>query len=460
MLSWEYPPRIVGGISPHVFELSRQLAGIGYEVHVVTKATPAAPKEEVEPSGVHVHRVELGATPHNFLHEIQILNRVTDLRVRQLLESWREEGLPTIFHAHDWLSLDAARELKYEYQLPVVATIHATESGRNHGIHTEVSRYIHEQEYWLTYEAWRVIVCSEYMKGEVCRSFSCPEDKVDVAFNGVDPGQFTFEATDEELATWRASLAEPDEPVVLYVGRFVREKGIHVLLSAASSVLARRPKAKFVVVGGGNRKSLENFVRWVGIEDRVKFTGFVSGRPLHQIYRVADVAVFPSLYEPFGIVALEGMAAGVPVVTSDAGGLKEVVLHDKTGTTSFAGDSGSLAWAILRVLDDRARTDRLREAATQRLTQDFDWKRIAEQTAAVYERVWAEFLESHWADRSLWPVKPGAVERAESLQVRSKATTGAYVPRPLSAINIPSEPLDPDTAIAGGESEAEQSAPS
>ncbi|MGE0002610.1 MAG: glycosyltransferase family 4 protein [Fimbriimonadaceae bacterium] len=456
MLSWEYPPRIVGGISPHVFELSRQLAGLGYEIHVVTKATPAAPKEQVEPSGVHVHRVELDETPHNFLHEIQILNRVTDIRVRQLLESWREEGLPTVFHAHDWLSLDAARELKYEYQLPVVATVHATESGRNNGIHTEVSRYIHEQEYWLTYEAWRVIVCSEFMKGEVRDSFSCPADKVDVIYNGVDADMFAFEATTEEMAEWRSILAEPDEPIVLYVGRFVREKGIHVLLTAASSVLSKQPKAKFVIVGGGNRKNLESFVRWVGIEDRIRFTGFVSGRPLHQMYRVADVAVFPSLYEPFGIVALEGMAAGVPVVTSDAGGLQEVVLHDRTGTTSYAGDSGSLAWAILRVLEDPERSSQLQAAATRRLAEDFDWRSIAEQTAQVYERVWSEFLVSYWADKSLWPVRPGARERAESLHVRDKATTGAYVPRPMSAINVPSEPLDPDAAIAGGKSESEE----
>lgn len=456
MLSWEYPPRIVGGISPHVFELSRQLSGLGYEIHVVTKATPTAPSEEVEPSGVHVHRVELAESPHNFLHEIQLLNRATDHRVRQLLESWREEGSPTIFHAHDWLSLDAARELKYEYQLPVVATVHATESGRNNGIHTAVSRYIHEQEYWLTYEAWRVIVCSAYMKQEVSRTFACPEDKVDVIYNGVDPSKFDFEATSEELQAWRAELAEPDEPIVLYVGRFVREKGIHVLLTAASSVLSRIPRAKFVIVGGGDRKNLENFVRWIGIEDRVKFVGFVSGRPLHQIYRVADVAVFPSLYEPFGIVALEGMAAGVSVVSSDAGGLREVVLHDQTGTTSFAGDAGSLAWAVLRVLEDPVRSERLRAAATRRLGEDFDWKGIALQTADVYERVWAEFLQSYWADRSLWPVRPGATERAKSLRVRSKAATGAYMPRPQPHVTVPEISLDPDTAIAAGESETEE----
>lgn len=457
MLSWEYPPRIVGGISPHVKDLSQDLAKLGVEVHVVTKATPQAPDEEVEASGVHVHRVHLSQEPHNFVHEIQLLNQATDLRVRRMLEDWRPGGQPTIFHAHDWLSLDSARELKYEYQLPMVATVHATEWGRNNGVHTGLSKYIHEQEYWLTYEAWRTIVCSEFMRDEVNKYFNLPSDKIDVIFNGVEPQKFEFEATPEELALWRGRLAEPDEKIVVYVGRFVREKGIHVLLNAASSILAEEPKTKFVIVGGGNRENLERFVRWFGLSDRVIFTGFMKDRALHQIYRSADVAVFPSLYEPFGIVALEGMAAGCAVVASDAGGLKEVVVHDITGTSCYAGDPGSLAWAVLRTLRDPERAERLKAAARARLDTDFNWENIATKTLAVYERVWSEFLTSHWADKSLWPVKPGADERADRLRVRDKALTGAFVARPQSSAHIPTVvPASADAAIAAGESEEEE----
>ncbi|MBX3095443.1 MAG: glycosyltransferase family 4 protein [Fimbriimonadaceae bacterium] len=453
MLSWEYPPRIVGGISPHVFELCPELVKRGIEVHVVTKSTPKAPDEETEATGVHVHRVHLEREPHNFVDEIQLLNKATDLKCRQLLESWRAEGLPTVFHAHDWLSLDAARELKYEYQLPMVATVHATEKGRHGGIHGDLSRYIHEQEYWLTYEAWRVIVCSQFMRQEVHNSFSCPLDKIDVVFNGVDASKFRFEATDAEIAEWRGRLARPDEKIVMYVGRFVREKGIHVLLNAASSVLAKQPETKFVIVGGGNRESLERFVRWYGLEEKVLFTGFMANRSLHQLYRVADVAVFPSLYEPFGIVALEGMAAGCAVVASDAGGLKEVVIHDVNGTSTYAGDAGSLAWGILKVLGDPKRADRLKQNADRRLNTDFHWKNLAEQTHRVYERVWREFLQSPWAARTLWPVTPGAQERAERLRVAEKAATGAFAPKSPSPVAAPEIEFDPDEAIAAGKSE-------
>lgn len=437
MLSWEYPPRIVGGISPHVFDLSQKLVARGVEVHVITKATPLAPDEETEQSGVRVHRVHLETEPDNFIHEIQLLNKATDLRCRQLLEEWRPEGSPVIFHAHDWLSLDAARELKYEYQLPMVATIHATEIGRNNGIHTDIQRYIHEQEYWLTYEAWRIVVCSEFMRGEVMRAFSSPRDKIDVIFNGVNADRFEFEWSADERAAWRARLALPTEKIVMYVGRFVREKGIHVLLSAASIILADQPHVKFVIVGGGHRERLEKFVRWYGLQDKVLFTGFMADRSLHQLYRCADVAVFPSLYEPFGIVALEGMAAGAAVVSSDAGGLREVVLHGETGTTSFAGSPESLAWAVLDVLKNPQQAEIMKRQARARLSKEFEWNRIAEQTVAVYDRVWSEFLGSYWAHETLWPVTPGAEERALRLHVADKARTGAFSGRPSRQTNVP-----------------------
>ena len=430
MLSWEYPPRIVGGISPHVYELSQQLQAQGVEVHVITKATPTAPDEQIEPSGVNVHRVHLKSEPKDFVHEIQLLNEATDLRVRQLLEGWRAGGEPTIFHAHDWLSLDAARELKYEYMLPVVATVHATEWGRHGGIFNETSRYIHEQEYWLTYEAWRVIVCTEFMKGEVERLYNIPTDKVDVIYNGVDASKFEFEWSEEERSAHRAKLALSEEKIVMYVGRFVREKGIQVLLNAASVVLAEEPNTKFLIVGGGHRERLEKFVHWAGLENKVLFTGFMANRSLHQLYRCADVAVFPSLYEPFGIVALEGMAAGASVVASDAGGLREVVLNDVTGTSSYAGDPASLGWAILKVLRDPVRAKRLQDAAKRRLRTDFDWSLLAEQTIDVYNRVWAEFLDSYWAAGTVWPVSPGADERAAELNLEAKAIEGVPIEHP------------------------------
>lgn len=452
MLSWEYPPRIVGGISPHVFDLSEKLASKGVEVHVITKSTPLASDEEIEPSGVHVHRVHLADKPNDFIHEIQLLNQATDRRVRKLLEDWRPGGAPTLFHAHDWLSLDSARNLKYEYNLPLVATLHATEWGRHGGIYSDASKYIAEQEYWLTYEAWRLIVCSDFMRGEAVRLFSTPYDKIDIIYNGVKPEKFDFEWAEEEMAAKRAQFAEPHEKIVIYVGRFVREKGIQVLLNAAHAVLAEEPDTKFLIVGGGQRERFENFVRWAGLSDKVIFTGFMANRSLTELYRCADVAVFPSLYEPFGIVALEGMAAGIPVVSSDAGGLREVVKHDETGTTTFANDPSSLAWGIRKALGDQKRAKDLAANAKKRLHEEFAWDGLADQTIDVYERVWAEFLESYWAERTVWPVSPGAEERYEQLHLKEKAealvnTEFVERPRPRVSIQIDETEDDPLAAM-------------
>jgi glycosyltransferase involved in cell wall biosynthesis len=440
MLSWEYPPRIVGGISPHVYDLSQELVKLGIEVHVVTKATSQAPDEEVESSGVVVHRVHLDDSPRNFVHEIELLNGATERRVRQLLEDWRPGGQPTLFHAHDWLALEAARELKFEYSLPMVATIHATESGRNQGVHNDLQRYISEEEYWLSFEAWRLIVCSEYMKQHVSDIFSCPSDKIDVIFNGVTPEKFQFEWSDSDRLSWRKRFADDNENIVLFVGRFVREKGIQDLLSAAGSILATHPNTRFLIVGGGHRELFERFVDWFGIADKVTFTGFMGGRDLLQMFRIADVAVFPSLYEPFGIVALEAMAAGTSVVASEAGGLKEVVMHDVTGTSCYPGDPESVAWAVRRVLDDSERSLRLRQNASLRLKTDFEWPMIAKKTVAVYEQVWNEFLESYWAADTVWPVVAGAEERWRNRQLSQRALSGATLnkPRPATQPDAPS----------------------
>jgi glycogen(starch) synthase len=246
----------------------------------------------------------------------------------------------------------------------------------------------------------------------------------------VEARKFEFDWDEEDRRKHRAKLALPEERIVMYVGRFVREKGIHVLLNAASAVLAQEPNTKFLIVGGGNRDRFEKFVHWAGLQDKVLFTGFMANRSLHQLYRVADVAVFPSLYEPFGIVALEGMAAGAHVVSSDAGGLREIVINDQTGTSCYSNDPESLAWAILRVFRDPERADRLASKARERLFTDFDWGHIADQTISLYDRVWAEFLDSYWAADTVWPVSPGAAERAEKLKLKDKAKQGVMVARP------------------------------
>jgi glycosyltransferase involved in cell wall biosynthesis len=300
-------------------------------------------------------------------------------------------GMPALqydlIHAHDWLVAFAARTLRNGLGLPLVATIHATESGRNRGIHTPTQRYIHSVEWLLTYDAWRVICCSQTMEGELEHALQTPANKVRVIPNGVDAERLRCADSPTELARFRRRWARDDERIVFFVGRLVREKGAEVLIDAMPEVLAAHPGAKLVVAGGGWSGHLVAQAAARGIGNRVAFAGFVSDSDLPRLYAVADVAVFPSLYEPFGIVALEGMAAGVPVVVSDIGGFREVVRHGQTGLHTWANNPHSLAWGIKRVLGDAALAARLRRRGKQEVRERFGWDGIAAETVGVYEEV-------------------------------------------------------------------------
>jgi hypothetical protein len=175
--------------------------------------------------------------------------------------------------------------------------------------------------------------------------------------------------------------------MVVFVGRLVYEKGVHVLIGAAPKVLSVLPKVSFVIVGEGGMKEYLSKEAWdFGIAHRVFFTGFVDEKTLISIYKASDVAVFPSLYEPFGITALEAMAAKTPLVVSDTGGLAEIVEHDKTGVKIYPDNSDSLAWGILRILQNQSFANAIRENAYQHVIEDYGWNRIADETIGVYRQ--------------------------------------------------------------------------
>lgn len=406
MLSWEYPPKVVGGLSRHVYDLSRALAWSGVRVDVVTSDFPDAPAEEVD-GNLFVHRVTV-PPGDDFVHWVHNLNTATEAKVDELLAPREKpktrkkaaskseppmELEPAIIHSHDWLSKFAGVTLKHRHKLPLVATIHATEHGRNHGIHTDLQRYINNTEWELCHESWRVICCSHYMKQEIASVLSVPEDKLDVIPNGVDAKKFNIEY---DRAEFRRFFARPDEKIVFFVGRMVPEKGVQVLIEAAPDILADYRDVKFVIVGGGDKTHLIKMAQDLGVSDKVFFTGYIDDETLLKLYGVADAAVYPSLYEPFGIVALEAMAARVPVVVTDVGGLREVVDHGVSGLTAWADNPDALAWALLRVLKNPYSANMMVENAYRKVTEQFNWGRIAEQTAEVYERVMSEYAESDW----------------------------------------------------------------
>ncbi|HNP72128.1 MAG TPA: glycosyltransferase family 4 protein [Kouleothrix sp.] len=394
-LSWEYPPHVVGGMGKHIMDLAPALAQQGIEMHIVTPLMRGGAKRETTADGIHIYRVE---PPHmdayGFVSYVQHTNGLMEYAARSLRE---EIGPFDLIHSHDWLAAHSGVSLKHAWRRPLVATIHATERGRQGGyIGSGHAEQVNHIEWWLTYEAWRAIACSHFMARQVNSYFGTPYDKIDVVANGVYVHPNPFASAEERLA-FRRRYAQDDEPLVFYVGRLVYEKGLHVLLDSWPRVRESFPRARLVIAGTGAYLDTLKHRAWaLGIVSSVNFAGFISDDERDKLYHCADVAAFPSLYEPFGIVALEAMAACCPVVVAETGGLAEVVKLHETGLTVHPNDPASLAWGILHTLR-HPEWSRTRVANALAVARDmFNWRQIALETAAVYQRTYGDWLRDSW----------------------------------------------------------------
>ena len=394
MLSWEYPPHLTGGLGNHVMELVPALTQQGIEIHLVTPRWAGGRAEE-KSAGLPEHRVDpCGDEP---APEFYTRAWRTNARLEETAGTVCEQEHIDLIHNHDWLTAFSACALKRSFHIPLLTTIHATEQGRSRGhLSSDQQRAIHSAEWWLAYESWRVICCSQFMADEIATYFQTPADKIDVIPNGIRADRFErWEGID--LTRFRTMYALPEESIVFNVGRAVHEKGVHLLIEAAPLVLLEHPQAKFVIAGTGSALAELRRRAWeIGVGDKVLFTGFIPDDDRDRLYKVAACAVFPSLYEPFGIVALEAMAAKVPVVVSAVGGLQEVVSHAKTGVTAYPNSARSLAWGINHTL---ARPDWAAQRARQAyqiVQREYNWQSIAQRTIAIYERIAAERDKADW----------------------------------------------------------------
>ncbi len=381
MLTWEYPPRVVGGISRVVYDLSRTLLKDGHEVTVVTYRDGDVPYFE-DDKGVKVYRVDnYMINPNNFIDWIMQLNFSMVAKVNELIA---EQGNFDVIHAHDWLVANAAKTIKSSYGIPIVSTIHATEAGRNSGIHDETQRYINDTEWMLTYESSEVIVNSNYMKNELQRLFGLPYEKINVIPNGVNITLFNGVERDYNF---RRQFAMDNEKIILFMGRLVYEKGIQHLIAAMPKILQGYHDAKLVICGkGGMLEELKQQVNSMGISEKVYFAGYMQGKNVQKMYKAADVAVFPSTYEPFGIVALEAMLSENPVVVSDIGGLNEIVEHKVNGMKTYCGNPNSIADSILEVLYDHKLCADMAKKAKSKVRNEYNWSKIAQDTHFAYQK--------------------------------------------------------------------------
>jgi glycogen(starch) synthase len=381
MLSWEFPPRLVGGLGRHVDALTRSLVAAGHEVHVVSRSHPDAPAEERH-RGLHVIRVD--ASPplvpfDDLVPWVLAFNTAVLAAATRVLRTHEID----VIHAHDWLVASAAIGAAEAFDLPLVATVHATEYGRHQGhLPGPMNRLIHGIEGWFVEHADRTLVCSTYMHEQVRTLFGVPPQRLETIPNGVAVDELAPPA--EEVRALRRTLADDDTHLVLFAGRLEYEKGVQTVLHALERLAEQVGAVRFLIAGVGTYSDeLRRLVDELGLGHRVHFTGFLEERALRLHYAAADVAVAPSLYEPFGLVATEAMACGTPVVVSDTGGLREIVV-DGTGLTFPPQDAEQLAARIAEVLTDRELAMRLVARGRERIRERYDWADVAARTAEAY----------------------------------------------------------------------------
>jgi glycogen synthase len=382
LVSWEYPPVIEGGLGRHVRKLSEHLGAGGVEVHVLTRGGGRSPARE-ERHGVVVHRVREPDFPRDinaFVRWVRAMNRDMVERGTELCRDLEFDAV----HSHDWLVAETGRRLARRFGIPWVTTVHATEFGRHQGwVQNHPQSYIHRVERTMVRRADRVITCSRFMQEHVADVFGLDARRITVIPNGIDPHD--LQPVVEDLPALRARFARPEEHLVLLVGRLVYEKGFHLALDALAPVAARLGNVRFVVAGSGTAETeLRRQARRLGLLRHGTFLGWVGDDMLHALYRVSELVIVPSIYEPFGLVALEAMASGCLCLVADTGGLREVVPGDGSVGLRFPSkDTRALEEVLEQALVDADTRAQVVADAREHVLK-FDWTEVARRTREVY----------------------------------------------------------------------------
>lgn len=397
VFAWEYPPYLVGGLGKHVAGLIPALGELRNRqtpLHVdvlTTRYAGGAPIERIG-ENVTIHRLETALfDPANMYNTVIDNNHHFVDYANQL----HQKEPFDLVHIHDWLTGVAGVRFKYEHKIPLLVTIHATERGRHQGYVTSYnSSRIDSLESQICHEAWRVIVCSHFMTSELYTYFGTPYDKMIVIPNGIDQDHL-YICPPENQVELRMRYAPNGEHLLFFVGRIAHEKGLHVLLRAMPPILQSYPDTH-LLIAGRNSRHLYPLAEELRIEHAVDFLDYITDQQRDWLYQIVDAAIFPSLYEPFGIVALEAMALDCNVVASDVGGLGEVVKHEVNGLTFYPNDPPSIAWAVRRLFSDPGAASVRRLQAHAQVGQQYSWHIIAQQTAVLYQSIIAERAMTNW----------------------------------------------------------------
>ena len=401
---WEYPPALVGGLGTYAEYITREFVSMGNDVTVFT-LNPGNLKTREVIKGVEVHRplitdasnvlpmfviddLKKWGTNIRFFNDIFIYNILSATKfINSMLK--KENCNYDVVCVHDWLSGIAGIMVKNETKVPVVFHVHSTEWGRSGGQGSEVVSHL---EGATAQKVDKIITVSHAMQEDLLRH-GWSNSKISVVWNGVDPKRYdpkNCKLEDVEAIRCKYGI-KPDEKMILFLGRLTWVKGVTNLVQAMPMILEDYPKTKLVVLGKGEQQNdiLETANR-LGINSRIACQfEFVpeNERILH--YAAADVCVFPSTYEPFGIVSLEAMSMAKPIIVGAQGvvGFREQVISsgsDQNGMHVNGGNSADIAWGLKEVFSDSNRARKWGENGRKRVLQYFTWQKAAEQTLEIY----------------------------------------------------------------------------
>lgn len=373
MVVWEYPPETASGVAVHVDGLSHAMARAGHEIVVITRSHRSL-EPDSDSAGVRVLRVDTDLPWIDTDSEVARTASANHHLVARAsaLGDWR----PEVVHCHDWRSAWAGDVLAQLYRVPLVTTFHGTERSR-HGGHLPPGRSsdINAVEWWLAFRAQRIIASTRLLAREIATDFELDPALIVRIPHGIDP------------EWWRAGhhVDPPPHPLILTWGRVQYEKGFQVLARAISTLRPRLNGIECVIAGRGSYlPELQSQIDIEGVSDIVRLPGFLSDNALRDAIHRASCVVIPSMYEPFGIVALEAMAGGAALIVAETGGLAELVGGTGAALTFEPGNADELADRIEQLVSDRELGAELRARSARLLDATYTWSAIAQRTVEVY----------------------------------------------------------------------------
>ena len=402
---YEYPPQLVGGLGTYAEYITREYVDLGHDVSVFTLNNGGLKTREIM-RGVEVHRPQIAdasniwpffvvddlkkwGTNLKLFNDIFIYNILSATKfINGLIK--KEKYNFDIVCVHDWLGSIAGLVIKNETKIPVVFHTHSTEWGRSSGQGSEVVSHL---ENAMAENSDKIITVSYAMKEDLSKH-GWQSSKISVVWNGVDAKRYDpSNVPQQDIDQIRKKYDIPtDWNMLLFVGRLAWVKGVRNLLQAMPMVLKEFPNTKLVILGRGEEQGdIEETADRMNIKDNIVYRfDFVSEQERILYYAASDVCVFPSTYEPFGIVSLEAMAMEKPVVVGARGvvGFKEQIVNggpDQNGVHVNGEDPADIAWGIMQTLRDPVKAKNWGENGRRRVLEYFTWQKVAEQTIKIYE---------------------------------------------------------------------------